>query len=111
MSNPTPERDRQNRLLGGRPTNQRIANKNTAFVFDHERQMPIAPAGKFATGSDQRASQGGMFAGRTMNSDGRAAAALHVGVGGSPDTRGVVNFMGKGSDKPRKTSISQRSKR
>lgn len=111
MRNPTPERDRRNRLIGGQPTNAKVGNKMTSFVFDHSRQMPIAPAGRFVTGDDQTSSRkAGMFSGRCINSSGRAAHTLHVGVGGSPDTRGVTNFMGQGTTRMRETSISQRKR-
>jgi hypothetical protein len=111
MRNPTPERDRRNRLIGGQPTNEKVGNKMTAFVFDHSVQMPIAPAGKFATGDDQISSaKAGKFTGRCINSSGRSAMGLHVGVGGSPDTRGVTNFMGQGQTRIKETSISQRKR-
>jgi hypothetical protein len=113
MRNPTPERDRRNRLIGGRPTNSRVANKMTAFVFDHSKQMPIVPAGAFATGSDKVSASGtGIFSGRCMNSDGRSAMPLRgVGVGGSPDTRGVANFGSQGVSRSGKNApISQRKR-
>lgn len=113
MRNPTPERDRRNRLIGGLPTNHRVANKITAFVFDHSKQMPIAPKGAFAVGGDRQSSaRNGIFSGRCMNGDGRAAMPLRgVGVGGSPDTRGVTNFGKQGISRSSKNApISQRTK-
>jgi hypothetical protein len=111
MRNPGPEQDRLNRLIGGQPSNKKLAGKMTTFSFDYSRQFPIAPAGPFATGSDQDASRGGKFRGRTMNGNGRSAIALTgISIGGSPDTRGRLNFSGNGMSRKRETYITQGKK-
>ena len=69
------------------PTNPGAASKVQNFVFDHSRQMKIAPTGWGRMGDmdhdDPRAT-------RTTNASG-APFALDVVVGGSPDARGNPN--------------------